>query len=133
MRAAIYRPAYRGEVVWNRTTTRRVRGRWRQVPQPESEWVRVASPELRIVTDERMGSRAPRLTEVRNRALRLRNGQVIGRPPATGSARYLLSGPSRLVANSGRGWLQYTSAKGGAQSYGGRSRRARARSISCPI
>ena len=92
VREVLKRPAYRGEIVWNRTTTRRVRGRWRQLPQPESEWVKVAAPELRIVTDDAWEQAHARLTEVRNRVLRLRNGQVLGRPPATGSARYLLSG-----------------------------------------
>ena len=92
IREVLYRPAYRGELVWNRTTTRKVKGKWRQMPQPEGAWLRVPAPELRIVSDSEWDGAHDRLSEVRDRYLRLRSGQVLGRPPAIGSARYLLSG-----------------------------------------
>jgi hypothetical protein len=44
------------------------------------------------VSDELWKQAHSRLNEVRSRMLRLRNGQVLGRPPAVGSAKYLLSG-----------------------------------------
>jgi site-specific DNA recombinase len=91
IREVLYRQVYRGEIIWNRTTTRKVRGRWRQVPQPEEMWLRVPAPHLRIVTDEQWDDAHTRLSEWRCRCLRLKNGQVLGRPPATGT-RYMLSG-----------------------------------------
>jgi site-specific DNA recombinase len=92
IREVLYRPVYRGEMVWNRTMTRKVRGKWRQMPQPEDAWLRVPAPQLRILTDEEWDEAHARLSEVRRRYLRLQNGQVLGRPPATSSTRYLLSG-----------------------------------------
>jgi site-specific DNA recombinase len=46
-------PAYRGQLVWNRTTWVRDpdTGKRRPVARPQSEWVVVAAPELRIVSD----------------------------------------------------------------------------------
>jgi site-specific DNA recombinase len=92
IREVLHRPVYRGEMVWNRTETRKVRGKWRQMPQPEDAWLRVSTPQLRIISDEEWSEAHTRLEEVRRRYLRYQNGQVIGRPPAHSSTRYLLSG-----------------------------------------
>lgn len=54
IREMLLNEKYRGVVVWNRTKTVRNRetGKTEQRPRPESEWVRVEVPELRIVSDQ---------------------------------------------------------------------------------
>jgi len=54
IREMLLNEKYRGVVVWNRTKTIRNRetGKTEQRPRPESEWVRVEVPELRIVSDQ---------------------------------------------------------------------------------
>lgn len=54
IREMLLNEKYRGVDVWNRTKTVRNREKERteQRPRPESEWVRVEVPELRIVSDE---------------------------------------------------------------------------------
>jgi site-specific DNA recombinase len=91
VREVLYRVLYRGVLVWNQTTTKDVRGTQRQVPNPESEWLRVPVPHLRIVPDELWEAVRERLDGQRRRYLRLNNGRVLGRPPAVGT-KYLLSG-----------------------------------------
>jgi DNA invertase Pin-like site-specific DNA recombinase len=51
VRTVLFRPLYRGEILWN---TSRKRDRWGQQHQharPQSEWLRVDAPELRIVSE----------------------------------------------------------------------------------
>ena len=45
----LYRPLYRGRIVWNRSRKRDQWGQKRQEARPEAEWVDVDAPELRIV------------------------------------------------------------------------------------
>ena len=54
IREMLLNEKYRGVVIWNRTETVRNRetGKTEKRPRPESEWVRVEVPELRIVSDE---------------------------------------------------------------------------------
>jgi DNA invertase Pin-like site-specific DNA recombinase len=54
IREMLLNEKYRGVVIWNRTKTVRNRetGKTEQRPRPESEWVRVEVPELRIVSDQ---------------------------------------------------------------------------------
>ena len=52
VRAVLYRELYRGEIVWNRTKKRDSWGVKCQRSRPESEWLRVPAPDLRIVDEE---------------------------------------------------------------------------------
>src|SRR5215207_4563486 len=52
VREVLYRPAYRGELVWGLTAKRDKWGRQHQSSRPEGEWIRREAPELRIVTED---------------------------------------------------------------------------------
>jgi site-specific DNA recombinase len=108
---------YRGVFVWNRTRKERnpETGRKTSRPRPESEWVRVAVPEWRIVSDELWERVEQQIRRVNRR---------FGSKQASGgfcrterSRRYLFSGflicgccGSRIVIVSGsgkRGYVKY--------------------------
>ena len=48
----LHRPLYRGEIVWNRSEKVSRGGTKKQRKQPETEWVRLDAPELRIVPED---------------------------------------------------------------------------------
>ena len=48
----LHRPLYRGEVVWNKTKKRDAGGKTAPAARPESEWLRLDRPDLRIVSDD---------------------------------------------------------------------------------
>ena len=52
VREVLYRPVYRGEIVWNQTRKRDTWGRTHQAGRPEADWIRVPAPSLRIVSDD---------------------------------------------------------------------------------
>lgn len=100
VRAVLERPLYRGELVFGRTTkaydrelrkvyrhTKREKG---QVRRPESEWLRIEVPELRIV-DAVVAERADavRLTRRERYLAAVAKG---GHVPQRSHGRYLLSG-----------------------------------------
>jgi site-specific DNA recombinase len=92
VRAVLKRSLYRGTVEWNRTRKRDDDGsrhKGRQPKRPESEWISVEKPELRIVSealahevDERLGAR-------RTAFLRDHRGHLLGRPV---DGKHLLAG-----------------------------------------
>ena len=95
VRAVLYRELYRGEVVWNRTKKRDTWGVKRQQPRPESEWLRVPAPELRIVDEELWDAAHARLAATRQTYLRTQGGRLWGRPPSGLASKYLLTGLAR--------------------------------------
>jgi Recombinase len=52
VRAVLYRPIYRGDLVWGRTAKRGTWGRKHQRGKPEADWIRQTAPTLQIVTDD---------------------------------------------------------------------------------
>lgn len=97
----LHRECYRGEIVWNKTITRRVRGKYRQVPQAASEWIRVPAPHLRIVPEALWQAAHARLAQSRAMYLRSTKGQLWGRPLNQMDAKYLLSGLAACGACGG--------------------------------
>ena len=92
VREVLYRPLYRGEIVWNRT---RKRNRWGQVSQqnrPESDWLTRPAPELRIVPEGLSKAVDARLTSNKTRYLRTTGGRLWGRPRSGVDSKYLLVG-----------------------------------------
>lgn len=92
IREMLLNEKYRGVVVWNRTKTVRNRdkeGRTEQRRRPESEWVRVEVPELRIVSDELWEA-----AREQNRLVREKHGpkQLGGMNRTEASRRYIFSG-----------------------------------------
>lgn len=91
VREVLGRPLYRGVIVWNRSKKRDDDGEQRQRPRPESEWLRVEAPQLRIV-DEAVGVAVDeRRADRRDRYLRAPGGRIIARSSTT-TGKYLLSG-----------------------------------------
>ena len=80
IREVLYRPLYRGEIVWNQSQKRDRWGRTRQRARPEKEWLRVKAPHLRIVSSESWKAAHQRLTGARKIYLRGTQGQLWGRP-----------------------------------------------------
>jgi DNA invertase Pin-like site-specific DNA recombinase len=99
IRAVLERPLYRGEVVWGKSakaygrelgpkrTQNREKG---QIPQPESSWVRMDVPELRII-DPGLAERVDTRRENR-KARYLAALKKHGRMPQRAHGKYLLSG-----------------------------------------
>jgi len=67
----------------------------RQRPRPESEWLRVPAPELRIVDEELWDAAHARLAATRQTYLRTQGGRLWGRPPSGLASKYLLTGLAR--------------------------------------
>ena len=90
IREMLLNEKYRGVVLWNRTKTVRNRetGKTEQRPRPESEWVRVEVPELRIVSDQLWES-----AREQNRRVREKHGpkRLGGMNRTVASRQYLFS------------------------------------------
>ncbi|MPZ18097.1 MAG: hypothetical protein GEV06_09320 [Luteitalea sp.] len=95
VRAILYRPLYRGEIVWNRTKKRNQWGIKEQRSTPEAEWLRLSAPELRIVSDDLWNAAHARLAGSRETYVRGTGGRLWGRPPNGVASKYLLSGLAR--------------------------------------
>jgi site-specific DNA recombinase len=91
IRELLLNEKYHGVLVWNRTKTVRNRetGRSEQRRRPESEWVRVEVPEMRIVPDELWNA-----VREQNRRVREKHGpKTLGGMNRTEASRsYLFSG-----------------------------------------
>jgi site-specific DNA recombinase len=92
VREILYRPLYRGEIVWNRTKRRDAWGVKHQSERPPDDWVRVPAPHLRIVSDELWQAAHARLAASRATYLRGTGGARWGRPPTGIASKYLLTG-----------------------------------------
>ena len=88
----MHRELYRGQVVWNRTQKRNQWGQKRQQERPETDWIRLDAPELRIVSDQLWQAVHGRLAGVRQHYLRWTGGKLWGRPAAGVESKYLLTG-----------------------------------------
>jgi hypothetical protein len=88
----LFRPLYRGQVIYNQTAKRDAWGRRHQSPRSASEWVRVEVPELRIVPDDLWDAAHAVLRRSRAVYLERTKGRSWGRPPAGTDSKYLLTG-----------------------------------------
>ncbi len=85
-------------VLWNRTQTIQRGGTRKQRKRPESKWLRIDAPELRIVTQPLWEQVEERRTQNLRAYLRGEGGRLIARP--TGEDRrsaYLLSSMAKCV------------------------------------
>lgn len=126
VREVLTRERYRGVNIWNRTRKRDRWGRKAQRPRPESEWLRVEVPELRIVTDEQWEAVAHRFA-LTKRSYSERNPRGAGRPAGSG-VKYLLA--SLLRCSTCGSTLEVRTRKSGAKRVafygcGGHHRRGR--------
>ena len=95
VREVLYRPLYRGEIVWNKTRKRNTWGQTQQHARDEAEWLRVPAPQLRIVEDRAWDAAHTRLGNARANYLRGTKGRLWGRPADGVESKYLLSGLAR--------------------------------------
>ena len=93
VREVLRRPLYKGEIVWNQT---RKRDRWGQQhpqPRPESDWLHIPAPELRIVSETLWNAAHAQMAE--------RHKQYAGGSRTHRDSHYLLSGFARCAACGG--------------------------------
>lgn len=92
VRQIILRRLYKGEQVWNRTKKRLPSGAKKARRRPESEWLVIPVPHLRIVTPALWQQAQDRWQHVRQLYLHTTNGRLLGRPTNGHESRYLLTG-----------------------------------------
>ena len=102
LRDILQRDLYRGMVLWNRTQVIHRGGTRRQRKRPESEWLRLDAPELRIISPVLWEHVEERRARNHRMYLRSENGRLLSRP--TGEDRrsaYLLSSLAKCVTCGG--------------------------------
>ncbi|MEP7307311.1 MAG: recombinase family protein [Acidobacteriota bacterium] len=91
VREVLFRPLYRGEIVWNRTRKRDSWGRKHQTDRPVADWIRLPAPALRIVSDDEWAAAHARIDGARRLYLKGTAGQAFGRPALGNPSKYLLT------------------------------------------
>lgn len=91
VRAVLFRPLYRGEIVWNQTRNCDRWGQTKRSSRPEDEWVRVQARDLQIVDDAVWDAAHRRIAASRALYLRSTNGRTFGRPAVGSPSKYLLT------------------------------------------
>jgi DNA invertase Pin-like site-specific DNA recombinase len=80
VREILHRPLYRGEIVWGKSQ-KTVRGGAKALRRrPESEWLRLDAPDLRIVPADLARAADERMASTRNVFARVPNGRLVGHP-----------------------------------------------------
>lgn len=140
VRAILYRPLYRGDVVWNRTKKRDSWGRRHQCRRPEGEHVSRHDPSLRIVPEDLWQAVQRRLRTTREAYLGGTGGHLHGRPPTAVESKYLLTGLAACGACGGTLYVRSRSyGRGrrehryGCTSYHLRGRKVCANNLEIPI
>src|SRR5437899_6343933 len=102
IREMLYRPLYRGEIVWNRSQKVIKAGTKKQRRRPASEWITMAAPDLRIVSDE-LWQRVKARLEQRAASFPRSQGTrtLLGRPRHQDESAYLLTGFTRCSVCGG--------------------------------
>lgn len=91
VREVLFRPLYRGEIVWNQTRKRNQWGAKAVTARAAQEWIKVPAPELRIVSDAEWEAAHARLAAARSVYLAGTGGRAHGRPALGSASRYLLT------------------------------------------
>lgn len=87
----LHRRLYLGEIVYGQTRKRDRWGQHKQHARPESEWIKVPAPELRIISDDEWSAAHARLLGARARTI---DGYTVA-PRRDRESKYLLSGLAR--------------------------------------
>ncbi len=102
IRAILYRPLYRGVVVWNKTKAIHRGGTQTSMRRPESEWETIDAPDLRIVPQDLWERVHVRLKKIGSLYARRPNGQLLSRPSGADlRSAYLLSGLAKCAVCGG--------------------------------
>lgn len=114
----LHRPLYRGEIVWNKTRKRNRWGQHAQSARPDTEWLRIPAPELRIVPEDAWRAVRARLTGIKDHLMKASGGRL-GVRSRDIESRYLLSGFARCaVCGGGLTVLSRSSGQKRSYSYG---------------
>lgn len=92
IRAVIFEPLYRAEIVYGRTRWAHKGGTKVTVAVPEAEWIRVPAPHLPVVTEAHWRAAHQRLDRTRQTHLRHTSGKLWGRPESGIESKWLLAG-----------------------------------------
>jgi site-specific DNA recombinase len=104
IRAILHRELYRGVVIWNRTQKITRGGTRRQRRRPEADWLSLAAPELRIISDNVWNQVRARMAKHAEMLPRIAAGRLVGRPAALdGESPYLLTGFTRCTCGGAIG------------------------------
>ena len=95
----VRRPLYRGEIVWNKTRKRDAEGKTAIAARPETDWLRVDQPALRIVSEELWQAAHRRLDAARAQYDRVTHGAR--RPKRDRDSKYLLTSFGRCACCGG--------------------------------
>lgn len=102
LRDILQRDLYRGIVLWNRTQTIQRGGTRKQRQRPESEWLRLDAPELRIISQVLWKQVEERRARNHQAYLRGEDGRLLSRPTGEDHrSAYLLSSIARCVTCGG--------------------------------
>jgi site-specific DNA recombinase len=102
VREVLYREAYRGIAVWNKTRKRNIDGAHKVTDREESDWMRTDAEHLRIVSDALWQVAHGRLTERRENYQRwTTTGARQALDPRGSRLSYLLSGFARCAVCGG--------------------------------
>ena len=114
IRAILQRELYRGVIVWNKSQKRDRWGAKRPTRRPETEWLRLDAPDLRIIPEDLWQAAQAQRTRIQRTTLRLpsqagldaqgrsRGGRLLGRPSAEDFVSpYLLTGLARCAECGG--------------------------------
>ena len=102
IREILYRPLYKGEIIWNQYQKVMKGGTKARRPRPESEWVHVDAPDLQTISPTLWQAVHDRLAQAKQLYARGtqngRRGTLIGRPSLRDfDSPYLLSGLARCT------------------------------------
>ena len=97
IREMLYRPLYRGEVLWNQYQKVMRGGTKKRRLRPESEWLRIQAPELQIIPSDLWEAVQTRLAQAKQAFARQVSTQLVGERAAHRDfdSPYLLSGLAR--------------------------------------
>ena len=102
IREMLYRPLYRGEMVWNRSQKIVKAGTKAQRRRPKDEWIALPAPELQIVSPELAAKVDERLSRAATLFPRSRDGRkLMGRPRFNDESAYLLTGFAKCASCGG--------------------------------
>ena len=102
IREILRRDLYRGIVWWNRTQTIQREGTKKQRPRPETDWLKLEAPELRIVSADLWAHVEARRVRTESIYLRSAHGRLVSRPTGEDQrSAYLLTSLAKCVTCGG--------------------------------
>jgi site-specific DNA recombinase len=101
VRSVLDRDLYRGRMTWNKQQKKNTWGQRENTARPPADWLTVAAPQLRVVSDEEFSAAHRRLAATAATYLRGSTGQALGKPPSGIEARHLLTGLAACGACGG--------------------------------